>query len=256
LLIGQTLWLPAIDPHYLQPRSKVSILLKKAQSAYAEKRYDETLSLTRKIHAEIPEHQKARRLADAAHFDMGMHLLKQKAYTAALAQFKQVSSDFQGRNQAIAKVHDHIRQLATEKKLGKAQQHLRNNEWQSVISITDDILEHDPDNAQAKMLLYNASYNLGKLMLERGDLSQAVGLLERIDPSYEETGQMLSLARARMKSQAEAHYRNGVKHFINEDLELAIEDWKHALELNPDHPKARQDIENAERLLEKLKAFE
>jgi hypothetical protein len=59
-----------------------------------------------------------------------------------------------------------------------------------------------------------------------------------------------------MKSQAEAHYRNGVKHFINEDLELAIEDWKHALELNPDHPKARQDIENAERLLEKLKAFE
>ena len=256
LLIGQTLWLPAIDPNYLKPRSNVSILLEKAQSAYAEKRYDETVSLTRKIHDEVPDHPKARLLADAAHFDMGMDMLKQKAYMAAVEQFKQVSPNFKGRNQAIAKARNHIKQLVTEKKLSQAQLHLRNNDWQRVINVAEEILEHDPNNAQAKMLFSNASYNLGKFMLDRGDVSQAVKLLDRIDPSYEDTGQMLSLARARMKSQAETHYRNGVKHFINEDLELAIKDWKRALELNPEHPKARQDIENAEHLLDKLEAFE
>ena len=67
---------------------------------------------------------------------------------------------------------------------------------------------------------------------------------------------VLSLARARTKSQAETLYRDGVKQFINEDLEKAITTWKKVLELNPEHPKARQDMENAERLLEKLKALD
>ena len=42
-----------------------------------------------------------------------------------------------------------------------------------------------------------------------------------------------------------------MKHFLNEELEKAIASWKKALALNPKHPKAAQDIENAERLLDK-----
>ena len=84
----------------------------------------------------------------------------------------------------------------------------------------------------------------------------AMPAISRIEPSYEDTGQLLSLARARMKSQAETLYRDGVKYFINEDLEKAVETWKKALELNPEHPKARQDMENAQRLIEKLRALD
>jgi tetratricopeptide (TPR) repeat protein len=256
LLIGTTLLLPTIDQKYLRRKSNISIWLDQAQSAYAEQRYDEALSIIKKINDEIPDHPKARRLADAAYFDKGMDFLRQKHYLAAVAQFKQVSPDYKGRNQAIAEARSHIKQLALEKKLSLAQEHLRNNAWQSVLNTTEEILDHDPDNTQAKMLFSNASYNLGKLMLNRGNVAKAVGLLNRIDPSYEDTGQLLSLALARMKSLAETHYRDGVKHFINEDLEMAIKDWKKALELNPEHPKARQDIENAERLLDKLKALD
>jgi tetratricopeptide (TPR) repeat protein len=221
-----------------------------------EQRYNETIAIIKKINDEAPDHPKARRLADAAYFGKGMLFLNQKRYLAAVAHFKKVSPDYKGRNQAIAKARSHIKQLAMEEKLSLAQKHLRNNAWESVLSTTEEILDHDPDNAQAKMLFSNASYNLGKKMLNRGDVAKAVGLLNRIEPSYEDTGQLLSLALARMKSLAETHYRDGVKHFINEDLEMAIKDWKKALELNPEHPKARQDIENAERLLDKLKALE
>lgn len=256
LLIGTTLLLPAIDPDYLKTSSNIRTLLDQAQGAYQNKRYDEVISLTRKIIEEDPEHAKARQLIDAAYFGKGMSLLKHKRYLAAIEQFKKVRPGYKGRNQAIAKARSRINQRALKEKLSQAQRHLRENKWERVINTAEEILAQDPGNEQAKMLFSNASYNLGKLKLERGEVSQAVNLLSRIDPSYEDTGQLLALARARMKSQAETYYRSGVKHFINEDLSLAIKDWKKALELNPDHPKARQDIENAERLLKKLKALE
>lgn len=255
LLIGTTLLLPVIDPEYLKTNSNIRTLLDQAQAAYQNKRYDEVISLTRKMVEEDPEHAKARQLIDAAYLGKGVSLLKQKRYLAAIEQFKKVRPGCKGRNQAIAKARSGINQQALKEKLSRAQRHLREKEWERVINSTEEILAQDPDNEQAKMLFSNASYNLGKLKLNRGEVSQAVNLLSRIDPSYEDTGQLLKLASTRMKSQAETYYRNGVKHFINENLSLAIKDWKKALELNPDHPKARQDIENAERLLKKLKAL-
>ena len=92
---------------------------------------------------------------------------------------------------------------------------------------------------------------------KQGRESLAIERLERIDPSYSDTAQLLSLARARSKATAETLYRDGVKHFINEDLERAIDGLAAgALALNPDHPKARQDMENAMHLLEKWRELE
>jgi tetratricopeptide (TPR) repeat protein len=51
---------------------------------------------------------------------------------------------------------------------------------------------------------------------------------------------------------AEAHYIKGVKFFIEEDIEKAIQEWETTLSLEPDHPKAKKDIENARQLLQKL----
>jgi cytochrome c-type biogenesis protein CcmH/NrfG len=54
---------------------------------------------------------------------------------------------------------------------------------------------------------------------------------------------------------AQVHYRNGVKHFINEDLKSAIAEWEIALAYNPNHDKARENIENARRLMQKIEAL-
>jgi tetratricopeptide (TPR) repeat protein len=256
LLIGTTISLPAFEARYLVPRADIRDLLEKARAAYQKKNYDQVYELTESIQKEVPDHPKARDLADAAHFNQGQALMNQKQYLAAIEQFKQVSDHYKGRDRAIAKAHRQINRQAINEKLAAARKLLKNKAWPGVIDATEEILKQDPGNPEAKMLFSNASYNQGKMLLDRGETTKAVEILSRIEPSYEDTGQLLDLARARMKSQAETLYRDGVKQFINEDLEMAIKTWKKALELNPQHVKARQDMANAQRLLEKLRALD
>ena len=59
-----------------------------------------------------------------------------------------------------------------------------------------------------------------------------------------------------MKKQAEVHYLQGVKHFLNEELNDAINEWEKTLTLDPEHEKAKNNIQNARSLLEKLKKIE
>jgi tetratricopeptide (TPR) repeat protein len=256
LLIGTNLSLPVIETDYLIPRSDIQNLLEKAREAYKNKRYDRVYSLTEAILKETPHHSQARRLANTARFDQGMDLIHKKHYLAAIELLKQVDPRFPGRNRAIAKARRQISEQAIGVKLKEARRLLRSAAWGSVINVTEEILKQDPGNDEAKMLFSNASYKLGKILLDRGQADKAMAVLSRIEPSYEDTGQLLSVARARMKAQAEALYRDGVKQFVNEELEKAIKTWKKVLELNPDHAKARQDIENAQRLLEKFRALE
>lgn len=256
LLIGTNLYLPSLEPEYLIPRIDINRLLDRAQTAYAKKRFSRVYELTDAIQKEIPNHPQARRLADQARFDQGMALMARKQNLAAIEQLKKVSPDFPGRDQAIAKARRRINEQAVDEKLEEARKHLRNKSWASVINVTEEILKQDPGNDEAKMLFSNASYKLGKILLDHGDAEKSIEILSRIEPSYEDTGQLLSLARARLKAQAETLYRDGVKLFINEELEKAIATWHKALKLNPEHVKARQDMENAQRLLQKLKALD
>ncbi len=256
LLIGTNLYLPSLEPEYLIPRIDINRLLDSAQTAYAKKRFSRVYELTDAIQKEIPNHPQARRLADQARFDQGMALMARKQNLAAIEQLKKVSPDFPGRDQAIAKARRRINEQAVDEKLEEARKHLRNKSWASVINVTEEILKQDPGNDEAKMLFSNASYKLGKILLDHGDAEKSIEILSRIEPSYEDTGQLLSLARARLKAQAETLYRDGVKLFINEELEKAIATWHKALKLNPEHVKARQDMENAQRLLQKLKALD
>ena len=256
LLIGTHLSLPAFEDEYLIPRSDIKNMLEKAQAAYEHKHYGQVYALTDAIMKEIPDHAKARKLADAAHFDQGTAMMDRMHYLAAIEQFKQISDRYKGRDRAMAKARSRIKRQAIEEKLKAARTYLNQKEWPGVINVAEEILAQDPDNDQAKMLFSNASYKLGKRLLDRGETIKAIDVLRRIEPTYEDTGQLLALARARIKAQAEALYRDGVKQFINEDLEKAIKTWKRTLELNPDHPKARQDMENAQRLLEKLRSLD
>jgi tetratricopeptide (TPR) repeat protein len=256
LLIGTNLFLPKIETEHLIPRSDIKDLLDKARAAYKKKRYRRVYSLTEAILKEIPRHRQALRLADEARFEQGMDLMNQKQYLAAIEQFKQVAPQFPGRDKAIAKARRQISEQAIDVKLAEARRLLGSGAWGSVIKVTEEILKQDPGNDEAKMLFSNASYKLGKILLDHNQADKAMDILSRIEPSYEDTGQLLSVAKARMKAQAEALYRDGVKQFVNEELEKAIKTWDRVLELNPDHVKARQDMENAQRLLEKLRALE
>jgi hypothetical protein len=57
----------------------------------------------------------------------------------------------------------------------------------------------------------------------------------------------------RKKEKAEESYNAGVKFFINQKLDEAIQSWEQTLALNPEHPKASKDIVKARGLQQKLR---
>jgi tetratricopeptide (TPR) repeat protein len=149
-----------------------------------------------------------------------------------------------------------LKRQALAKKIEIAQGYLDRSEFSATMDAAEEILEQHPDNVNAREMLNLAGYASGKALLEKGQEIEAIERLKKVDPSYSDTAQLLSLARARTRAAAETLYRDGVKQFINEDLERAIGTWQQALDLNPNHPKARQDMENAMRLLEKWRELE
>ncbi len=56
-----------------------------------------------------------------------------------------------------------------------------------------------------------------------------------------------------LQEQAEVHYMKGVRYFLSQELDKAIDEWEETLRLNPDHPNARKDLQKARRMLESLK---
>jgi tetratricopeptide (TPR) repeat protein len=256
LLAGTTLLLPVLDPSSLHPRPDINHWIAQAQKALDQNRYDTALALVDKIKKEIPDHPKVLQISDQAHFAKARALLTTQQYLAALKHLKQVRPSFKGREKFLAQARHHLLQQALDKNLQLAEHHLARQEYDSAINVTEEILSLYPSNAPAKALSNEAQYALGKQLLERGEYAAAIELLQKSDPSYKEIRQLLSLARARVRSQADAHYRKGVNYFINEELKQAIIEWRQSLALNPDHPKARQDIENAQHLLEKYQALE
>jgi tetratricopeptide (TPR) repeat protein len=256
LLTGTVLLLPALDPRFLDPRKEINDWLSQARVALDEEQYERVLDLTAKINKVVAGHPDVRRLRDEARYQLGLELIERKRYVEAIETLNKVGKRHKYRDIAIKQARRHIRERALKDRLQDTERYLKQRKYLEVITITEEILEQNPKSSKAKELSNAANYILGKQFLDKGEEAKAVQYLKAADKSYQDTEQLLSLALARMRAQAETYYRSGVKHFINEDLEQAVKAWEHALSLNPNHPKARQDIENARRLIKKWKAME
>ncbi len=55
------------------------------------------------------------------------------------------------------------------------------------------------------------------------------------------------------QEQADIHYARGMKYFLSEELEKAIEQWEETLRINPNHPHAKRDLQRAQNLLKNLR---
>ena len=98
-----------------------------------------------------------------------------------------------------------------------------------------------------------ALYEKGKILLnQEKKYTESLAVFERIDPSYKDVEELISNIRSHLVELAEEHYRKGVKLFVNEELAKAIKEWEETLYLNPEHQKAKKDIQDATVLLEKL----
>ncbi|MBI5062421.1 MAG: tetratricopeptide repeat protein, partial [Desulfatitalea sp.] len=250
------LLLPELGAEKLLPLQEVNALLERAQQALDEKKYTEVLVLTARVGENQTAQARIQALNDAARFGQGMLLMEQKQYTPALEMFNKLSPNYKDRDRAIQQALQRIQSQASEEKLRAAQAQFKQGAYAAVILTCKQVLEENPDNPKAQALSESAHYALGKQYLDRGEEILAMETLKGLNPEYQDTAQLLAQAQGRLNARAEEYYRRGVKHFLNEELEEAVAAWQKALELNPQHPKARQDMDNALRLLDKWRGLE
>lgn len=136
--------------------------------------------------------------------------------------------------------------------LSEARDALERKSFAEALADIDRVLAANPRHVEAVDLKKSALYSLGKTRLgeKKFDESyQALSQLARLAPRYEDAGELTRQARTGLVQQ---RYNEGLRLYREEKLEQAIDEWKGVLELDPRHPNARKNIEQAELILKKL----
>jgi tetratricopeptide (TPR) repeat protein len=245
LVSGTILELPILGSEINRSQIHISTELARAETLLNEKRYPEVLGISEKILEYDPLNQKASDLKNSACFQIGLELSGQKNYPEAIGMFKKVSPDYQGVEKAM--------QQAINKQLLKAEALLKQKQYEEALAVAGKVLDEDRSNTAAKNLVNTTFCHQARNLLIRKDYTNALKVLTRADPEYDCVKKTISDVYTAKNKQAEVHYLKGVKHFLNEELQSAISEWEKALTLNPEHKKAKKNIDNARSLLEKLK---
>ncbi|BBD09987.1 LysM peptidoglycan-binding domain-containing protein [Desulfovibrio ferrophilus] len=130
-----------------------------------------------------------------------------------------------------------------------------NGLYETAVSMTDEILSANPDNADAREVRNESYYRLASKLWTEGSASEAMRSLIRLPKGYKDSGKLRKHVEGKLAADSEPLYLSGVKHFLNEDLEKAVEQWELTLQVNPFHGKARTDLEKARKLLEAVRGL-
>ncbi|MBN2468625.1 MAG: tetratricopeptide repeat protein, partial [Deltaproteobacteria bacterium] len=187
-----------------------------------------------------------------------------------LMQFVDIQSDlreaktfFQERryDEAVAAarkilVHDPTnsaaRELTRDSYCKKASALFRKRKYEEAITVAETLLAFEPTDLKASDLINASYYKMGTLLTYKQKYSEALNMYNKVAPDYHDVQKTIADLQEIMVQEAEEHYRMGVKFFVNDKFAEAIEEWEKALALNPDHKKAKSDVESTRSLLERL----
>jgi tetratricopeptide (TPR) repeat protein len=141
-----------------------------------------------------------------------------------------------------------------EESIEQGQASFRAGEYMKAAALAERALAKSPGNRDARELRNAAYYQLGTDSLRRQEYPDALRMFRKVDASYRDQKELVARVESRLREEAESHYAAGLKRFLAEDLEGAVEEWETTLTLSPDHPKAKRDLQRARRLLEQVKA--
>ncbi len=242
---GETLKIPILEPELTQIIDDGRQNMISAKRLLGKKQYPEVIIITKKILRNGPLNKDAIKLQNKAYFQIGIQLRDQEKYFKAIDTFKKIAPEYDGVKGAIQDTIQHA--------LLKAENLLKAKKYEESIDLAEKILGYDPSNTAAKKLIDTSFCQQGRDLLIRKKYDEALKVLDKTDPVYDCGKKMRLAVKNAKKQQAEAHYIQGVKHFLNEKLQSAIKEWEKTLKLNPEHDKAKKNIKNARNLLEKLK---
>jgi tetratricopeptide (TPR) repeat protein len=192
--------------------------------------------------------KEAAAVRNEAYFQMGLRLVRQNKYEAAMKMFGKVDEDHAGLTIALQDAH--------KQELQRAEALLQAKAYTNALTVARLVLEYDPSNAKAGELVNRIVCDHGNALVEEQKYEEAMAVLAQGDERSYCISETKAAIQTHLKQQAETHYLLGVKYFLLEDLQQAINEWEIAVKLDPEHDKARSGIQNARHLLEQLDKVE
>jgi len=144
---------------------------------------------------------------------------------------------------------NHEASMEIKEVLSNARDAYRTENYQESATLAEKAMEYDPANRESLELMNASYYQLGIQLGQEQKYNEALEAFHLVDSGYKDVSSQIA---QNQKLVAEAHYIKGVRFFIGEEIESAIQEWEATLALEPKHPKAKKDIENARNLLQKL----
>lgn len=144
---------------------------------------------------------------------------------------------------------NHEASMEIKEIFSKARDAYRAENYQESATLAERALEYDPGNRESIELMNASYYQRGIQLGQEKKYHEALEAFHLVDLGYKDVSSQIA---QNQKLLAEGHYIKGVGFFTGEEIESAIQEWEATLALEPKHPKAKKDIENARNLLQKL----
>lgn len=222
--------------------------LAKANALLAVNDLDGALTLAGLADPKDPDVQT---LIHTIHLEQAKALIASGQLEAARPYLSMIPDGFEGKDAA----GEALQKQQTTRVLAKAREHFDKGEYQQSLDRLEPLLEQTPESLDARDLASESRYRLALDHFDHKRLFETREVLEKADEGHEASMALNQTVRTQLVKRAQIHYRNGVKHFINEDLKSAIAEWEIALACDPNHDKARENIDNARRLMQKIETL-
>jgi peptidoglycan/xylan/chitin deacetylase (PgdA/CDA1 family)/TolA-binding protein len=242
---GKTLQLPILPSEVTLKKIDIHQEIISTKHLLKKKKYQAAINVSDKILKIDHSNQTAIDSKNKAYYQIAMEMMRDKKYFEAIDTLKKISPGDKGVDKAI--------QNAIQKELLTAERLLKKKKYTESIHLSEKILRYDGSNETAPKIISAAHCRRVNALLSRKKYTEVSKALDQADPSDICTKKLRVALKLSMKKEAEAHYIRGVKHFLNEELQGAINEWEITLKLDPTHDKAKKNIKNARNLLEKLK---
>ena len=144
----------------------------------------------------------------------------------------------------------------TDHDLARAQELSKAGRHEKVLVLTERLRRTDPKLREAVRLENQSRFALGQRFYRQRQYLKARQMLDGIQGGYPGLESLRAAIKVQSKKQADVYYRDGVKLFLNDELERAVETWRLVLALDPEHEEAAASIQEAETLLQKLKTVQ
>lgn len=174
---------------------------------------------------------------------------------AAELTLSAIPDEFEGKSSTLVGLHSALEKRKFDADLAGARDAFKKGQFTQSLERSERLLEMAPEDPEVRQLVVESRYRAAQDLVDKGRYLEAREMLSTADATHDPSTALKEAVRIRLVKLGQMHYRNGVKHFINEQLDAAIGEWEKALDCNPDLTKAREDITIARRLLKKIQTM-